>query len=102
VVERDGTVVGSAVGCALEKSSVHLSLARPDNAGLLASAAVFPYARRVGAGRALGEAVIGWAAQSGHDSVVIDWRVTNLLASRAWPAIGFAETFLRPHRLVGY
>ena len=34
--------------------------------------------------------------------MVTDWRVTNLLSSRAWPALGFTETFLRLHRLVGY
>jgi GNAT superfamily N-acetyltransferase len=102
VAERDGEVIGSAVGCALEKSSMHVSLARPDNAGFLAFAAVFPVARGAGAGRALGEAVVDWAARSGFDSVVTDWRVTNLLSSRAWPALGFTETFLRLHRLVGY
>ncbi|SCL15623.1 GNAT family N-acetyltransferase [Micromonospora inyonensis] len=102
VVERDGEVVGSAVGCAIEKSGSHLGLARPENAGFLAFAAVFPPARGTGAGRALGAAVVDWAADSGFDSVVTDWRVTNLLSSRAWPALGFTETFLRLHRLVGY
>jgi len=102
VAERDGKVIGSAVACALEKSSAHTSLARPDNAGFLGFAAVFPHARGAGAGRALGEAVIGWAAESGFDSVVTDWRVTNLLSSRTWPALGFTETFLRLHRLIGY
>jgi hypothetical protein len=34
--------------------------------------------------------------------VATDWRVTNLLASRTWPRLGFAESFLRLHRLVGY
>src|SRR5262245_61910140 len=102
VAELDGTVVGSAIGCALEKSSSHTSLARPDNAGFLGFAAVFPQARGVGAGRALGETVLAWAGTSGFDSVVTDWRVTNLLSSRAWPALGFTECFLRLHRLIGY
>ncbi|BCJ62159.1 hypothetical protein Jiend_55810 [Micromonospora endophytica] len=102
VAVRDGMVIGSAIGCALEKSSSHLSLARPDNAGFLGFAAVFPSARGTGAGRALGEAVIGWAADSGFGSVVTDWRVTNLLSSRAWPRLGFTETFLRLHRTIGY
>ncbi|MFE0592102.1 GNAT family N-acetyltransferase [Micromonospora echinospora] len=102
VAEHDGEVVGSAVGCALERSSGHCGLARPENAGFLAFAAVFPQARGLGAGRALGTAVVDWAADSGFDSVVTDWRVTNLLSSRAWPALGFTETFLRLHRLVGY
>jgi GNAT superfamily N-acetyltransferase len=102
VAERDGAVIGSAVGCALEKSGSHTSLARPGNAGFLGFAAVFPSERGHGAGRALGEAVLAWAAQAGFGCVVTDWRVTNLLSSRTWPALGFAESFLRLHRLVGY
>jgi GNAT superfamily N-acetyltransferase len=102
VAERDGKVVGSAVGCALTKSNSHAGLARPANAGFLGFAAVFPSARGSGAGRALGETVIAWSAASGFESVVTDWRVTNLLSSRAWPALGFEETFLRLHRSIGY
>ncbi|MEV4713843.1 GNAT family N-acetyltransferase [Micromonospora sp. NPDC049374] len=102
VAEADGQVIGSAVGCALEKSSAHLSLARPEHAGFLGFAAVLPPARGAGAGRALGSAVIDWAASAGFDSVVTDWRVTNLLSSRTWPKLGFTETFLRLHRLIRY
>lgn len=102
VAERDGEVVGCAVGCPVEESGAHSGLARPDNAGLLAFAVVDPAARGLGAGRALGEAVMAWSAEQGHDSVVTDWRTTNLLSSRAWPALGFEQTFLRLHRLVGY
>ena len=102
VAERDGVVVGSAVGCALEKSGSHTSLARPDNAGFLGFAAVFPSDRGRGAGRALGETVLEWAGRAGFGCVVTDWRVTNLLSSRTWPALGFAESFLRLHRLIGY
>ena len=102
VAERDGKAIGSAVGCALEKSRSHTGLARPDNAGFLGFASVFQHARGYGAGRALGEAVLAWSADNGFDSVVTDWRVTNLLSSRAWPALGFQEAFLRLHRLVGY
>ena len=75
---------------------------RPDNAGFLGFAAVLPSARGLGAGRALGETVLAWSAEAGYDVVATDWRVTNLLSSRAWPAIGFRETFLRLHRVVGY
>ena len=102
VAEHGGRVIGSAVGCALEKSSAHGGLTRPDRAGYLSFAAVFPDARGHGAGRALGEAVLGWCADAGHSCVATDWRVTNLLSSRTWPALGFAETFLRLHRVVGY
>jgi hypothetical protein len=50
----------------------------------------------------LGEAVLDWIGTAGFDCAVTDWRVTNLLSSRAWPALGFTETFLRLHRLIGY
>ena len=102
VAEHDGRVVGSAVGCRLEKSSANAGLARPDNAGFLGFAAVFPDARGLGAGRALGEAVLAWSAEQQHSCVVTDWRTTNLLSSRAWPALGFEESFVRLHRHLGY
>lgn len=102
VAEHDGQVVGSAVGCALEHSTSHTGPARPENAGFLGFAAVLPEARGLGAGRALGEAVLGWSREAGFDSVVTDWRVTNLLSSRTWTALGWRPTFLRLHRLIGY
>jgi GNAT superfamily N-acetyltransferase len=102
VAEHDGHVVGSAVGCALEKSNSHTGPARPDNAGFLGFAAVLPQARGLGAGRALGKAVLGWCGEAGFDSVVTDWRVTNLHSSRTWHALGWRPTFLRLHRLIGY
>jgi GNAT superfamily N-acetyltransferase len=102
VAEHNGQVIGSAIGCSIEKSSSHQGLARPDNAGFLGFAAVLPEARGHGAGRALGEAVLNWAAEVGYTSVVTDWRVTNLLSSRAWPRLGFVQTFHRMHRLIGH
>lgn len=102
VAEIEGVVIGSSIGCPLELSSSHQPLTRPDRAGFLAFAAVVPQARGRGAGRALGEAVIAWAAQAGYECVAADWRVTNLLSSRTWPRLGFAESFLRLHRLIGY
>lgn len=102
VAEYDGRVIGSSVGCSLDKSSAHTGLARPDNAGFLGFAAVLPQARGRGAGRALGEAVLQWSADTGYTSVVTDWRVTNLLSSRTWPKLGFEQTFHRLHRLIGF
>ena len=102
VAEVDGVVIGSSIGCSLRLASSHPPLTRPEHAGFLTFAAVFPHARGLGAGRALGEAVIGWAEQAGYECVVTDWRVTNLLSSRTWPRLGFMESFLRLHRLVGY
>ena len=102
VAERDGVVVGSAIGCSIEKSGSNNGLIRPDSAGFLGFAAVLPQHRGLGAGRALGETVIWWSTEAGYPSIVTDWRVTNLLSSRAWPALGFRNTFVRMHRVVGY
>ena len=102
VAERDGVVVGSAVGCSIEKSGANNGLIRPDSAGFLGFAAVLSEHRGLGAGRALGETVIWWSTEAGYPSIVTDWRVTNLLSSRAWPALGFRNTFVRMHRVVGY
>ncbi len=100
VAERDGRVIGSAVGCAIEQSSEHRGIVRPDDAGFLGFAAVLPDARGLGAGRALGETVLVWARDAGHPTVVTDWRETNLLSSRTWPRLGFRPTFRRLHRAI--
>jgi GNAT superfamily N-acetyltransferase len=102
VAERDGVVVGSAVGCSVEKSRLHSGIARPDDAGFLGFAAVRPDARGHGVGTALGRAVMGWIAEAGYRAAVTDWRATNLLSSRTWPRLGFRPSFLRLHRVVGY
>ena len=98
VAERDGRVVGSFELVPVEESSVHSSLARPEGAALLGWAATDPALRGSGAGLALMEASWAWARERGHDVMVTDWRVTNLLSSRFWPARGFRTTFLRLYR----
>jgi hypothetical protein len=35
-----------------------------------------------------------------YDTIVTDWRVTNLLASRSWPKRGFRVSFLRLYRSI--
>ena len=102
VVEHDGRVIGAATACSLEKSSGHAGLTRPPHAGFLGYASVLPDARGLGAGRALGEAVLGWIRDAGFTSAVSDWRATNLLSSRAWTALGFRPSFYRLHRRIGY
>ena len=102
VAERDGRLVGAAVCCALEKSSLHPGPALVDDAGFLGFAAVLPEHRGQGVARALCDAVLTWCREQGYTTLVTDWRVTNLLSSRTWPALGFEETFLRLHRVVGY
>ena len=100
VAEHGGLVVGSAVGCKIEESSEHRGIVQPPGAGFLGFAAVVPEARGMGAGRALGEAVLIWARDAGHATVVTDWRETNLLSSRAWPSLGFRPTFRRLFRAI--
>ena len=100
VVEHEGEVVGAAVGCPIEVSSGHKSLALPPGAGFLGFASVLPEHRGVGAGRVLGEAVLAWSRDEGHPSVVTDWRLTNLLSSRTWPRLGFRPTFYRLFRAI--
>ncbi len=101
VAERDGEVVGSAIGCAITKSSSNHGILRPPDSGFLGFAAVHPAARGLGLGRALGQRVMVWSAERGYRSVATDWRATNLLSSRAWPGLGFRPTFFRLHRLIG-
>ncbi len=81
-------------------SSEHRGIVRPTGAGFLGFAAVLPEARGLGAGRALGEAVLVWARDAGHPTVVTDWRETNLLSSRTWPRLGFRPTFRRLYRAI--
>jgi ribosomal protein S18 acetylase RimI-like enzyme len=102
VAEIDGDVIGSATGCAVSLSSMNAGLIRPSNAGYLGYAAVFPDARARGVGRSLAARVIEWCSVAGFDCAAVDWRVTNLLAARAWTSLGFEPTFLRLHRHIGY
>lgn len=102
VAEHRGQVVGSAVGCDLTLSSSHTGTLLPASAGFLGFAAVRPDARGLGAGRALGEAVLRWCHVQGFPVAATDWRQTNLLSSRAWPALGFEDSFWRLHRTIGF
>jgi GNAT superfamily N-acetyltransferase len=53
-----------------------------------------------GVGLALTDASFAWARAHGYETMVVDWRVTNLLASRFWPRRGFRTSFLRVHRSI--
>jgi GNAT superfamily N-acetyltransferase len=96
LAERDGEMVG------------HVLLYRPDpalgtpaDAVRLATAAVVPHERGRGIGLALSMHAIRWAKGAGYGTVVTDWRVGNLAASRFWPARGFRPTFFRMSRMTG-
>jgi GNAT superfamily N-acetyltransferase len=100
VAELDGRVVGNFVVVPAEVSSMHSGLARPERAAFLGFAITAPEARGSGAGIALTEACFAWARARGFDTMVTDWRVTNLLSSRFWLRRGFRPTFLRLYRSI--
>ena len=93
VAERDGVVVGHSL---LYKRPADLRV--PADSIDLANAATFPEERGSGVGRALFAHVITWAHEHGYPTMVTDWRMTNMLASRFWPKRGFRPTFVRLYR----
>ena len=100
VAEVDGRIVSLLVMVPIEKSSQHSGLAQVERAAFLGFAATLPEARGSGAGLALTNAGLDWAREQGYPVVVVDWRETNLLASRFWPRRGFRRTFLRLYRAI--
>ena len=95
VAERDGVVVGHTL---LYKRPADLRV--PADSIDLANVATFPEARGGGVARALFAHVLGWSHEHGYPTMVTDWRMTNLLASRFWPRRGFRVTFLRLYRSI--
>jgi GNAT superfamily N-acetyltransferase len=99
VAESDGRVAGVFEIAPIELSSTHTGLARPSGQCLLSFGATLPEVRGRGLGRALTAASMSWAHAAGYTTMVTDWRATNLLASRFWPA-RFDPAFLRLYRSV--
>jgi ribosomal protein S18 acetylase RimI-like enzyme len=100
VVENDGRIIGNFVVAPVELSHGHTGLARPPGSAYLGFAITHPDARGSGAGVALTDASFAWAREHGYETMVTDWRVTNLLSSRFWPRRGFRTSFVRLHRLI--
>jgi GNAT superfamily N-acetyltransferase len=100
VYERDGRVVAGFELFPVEEVSMHRGLAQPDGAACIGWAASLPDVRGSGAGVALTGAAFAWAREQGYAKVVTDWRETNLLSSRFWPARGFRRSFLRLYRSI--
>jgi ribosomal protein S18 acetylase RimI-like enzyme len=61
----------------------------------LASTAVVPAARGRGIGVALTTHALAYTAEQDYPRLRTNWRVTNLAASRFWPARGFEQTHIR-------
>ena len=88
IAERDGASLGYvAVHPGARAGVAHLPVAgtRPD-------------ARGSGIGVALVEHALHRAHLDGYETIELDWRSTNLLASRFWPARGLWPTHLRLRR----
>ena len=100
VYESEGRVVATFELAPVEQASMHRGLAQPDNAACITGAASLPDVRGSGAGLALTDAAHAWAREQGYATIVTDWRETNLLASRFWPARGFRRSFLRLYRSI--
>ncbi len=97
---RDGAPVAVWAVAPATLSSQHTGLGLPERASYLAFASTLPQIRGSGIGVALTDASFAWAAEQGYESMVTDWRVANLLASRFWPRRGFRTTFLRLYRSI--
>jgi len=100
IAEQNGRVVGAFQLAPVELSSSHTSVARPAGSVLLSWAATRPDVRGSGAGLVLMEASFAWAREQGYETMVTDWRETNLLSSRFWPKRGFRRSFIRLYRSI--
>lgn len=98
VYETDGRIVGNFAVYPGELATPHTGLARPPAAAFIAWAVTDPDVRGSGVGVALTDASLAWARAHGYETMIVDWRVTNLLASRFWPRRGFRTSFLRLYR----
>lgn len=100
LVEKDGRTVGLLTVADVSHSGMHAGLSRPERAAILGLATTLPEVRGSGAGLALTNACFAWAREHGYETIVVDWRETNLRSSRFWPNRGFRRTFLRLYRSI--
>jgi GNAT superfamily N-acetyltransferase len=85
-----GVALGACLAYALEPD-----LDIPERNLKLTGAGTFEVARRRGVSRALVQTVLEHARSQDVPCCVLDWRTSSLLASRAWPALGWRRTRLR-------
>jgi ribosomal protein S18 acetylase RimI-like enzyme len=99
-----GCLEGKPVACWSVCDAGHsrdfTGLGLPERACYLAFASTLPEARGSGIGVALTDASLAAAAADGYASMVTDWRMTSLLASRFWPKRGFRPAFYRLYRSI--
>ena len=96
VADQGGEIVGHVLLYRRPEGDLRI----PPRSIDLANALTEPGVRGSGVGVALTNHVLGWAYDHGYRTMITDWRMTNLLASRFWPRRGFRETFLRLYRSI--
>jgi GNAT superfamily N-acetyltransferase len=96
VAERDGCIVGHVLLYRRPEGDLRV----PPHSIDLANALTEPGQRGSGAGVALTNHALDWAHEHGYATMITDWRMSNLEASRFWPRRGFRETFLRLYRSI--
>jgi len=96
LAEREGRPVGHVLLYRRPAGDLRVPEASID----LADAATLPEVRGSGVGLALTAHAIEWARTNGYRTIITDWRMTNLGASRFWPARGFRPTFYRLYRSI--
>jgi GNAT superfamily N-acetyltransferase len=96
IAERNGRLVGHTLIYRPEAV-----LGYPAGVAYLASTVVLEDVRGAGIGTALVAEVLRLAEEAGYLSVVTNWRMTNLSASRFWTAQGFQPIYHRMHRALG-
>jgi ribosomal protein S18 acetylase RimI-like enzyme len=96
VADQSGEIVGHVVLYRRPDGDLRV----PPKSIDLANALTEPGIRGSGVGVALTAHVLSWAHEHGYPTMITDWRMTNLEASRFWPRRGFRETFLRLYRSI--
>jgi ribosomal protein S18 acetylase RimI-like enzyme len=96
VADQGGEIVGHIVLYRRPEGDLRVP---PDSIDL-ANALTEPGVRGSGVGVALTNHVLAWAHEHDYRTMITDWRMTNLEASRFWPRRGFRETFLRLYRSI--
>ena len=71
------------------------------DAAALVAVSVLEERRGEGIGLALFAEIVRRAVDAGYARLVTNWRITNLSASRFWPARGFRPIYHRLHRAIG-
>jgi ribosomal protein S18 acetylase RimI-like enzyme len=96
VADQGGEIVGHMLLYRRPEGDLRV----PPNSIDLADALTEPGIRGSGVGVALTAHALNWAHEHGFRTMITDWRMTNLEASRFWPRRGFRETFLRLYRSI--